>query len=108
MECLFDVRDRGDNSPAAILAEFMSDLSEDCYCAGWLIGTEFVLWSLANSGGGPWGIGTVTAEDAARLLALAAEAGGWVMWKDGVGTMLVPMDEWKRIAAEPAKHLGVF
>lgn len=63
-----DLLHTGEDTPATRLASLMSDLSEDCWCAGWLSGTEFALWELANAGGGLWGMGVVTATDAARLL----------------------------------------
>jgi len=94
-EPIVSLLDTRDDSPAARLAAFMSDLSEDCWCAGWLSDCEFALWSLANSGGGLWGMGVVSPDDAARLLALSEAAGGWVRWEDGVGAVFVPMDEWK-------------
>lgn len=59
------------------LRELMRELSEECTCAGWCIGTEDALYSLAHAGGGPWVAGVVTGDDAARLLALSERAGGW-------------------------------
>ena len=32
------------NEPQRILAEYMSDLSEETYAAGWMKGLEFDLW----------------------------------------------------------------
>lgn len=96
-KCLIDAHDSGDKSPAAALASYMSELSEECWCAGWLSGCEFALWMLANDGGGHWGQDIVTPEAAAQLLALSEEAGGWVRWADGVGAVFVPMDEWKEM-----------
>src|SRR5262245_48140399 len=58
------------------LGRAMSDVSEDCYCAGWLGGTEYFVPELcrrAAATGRPqyWGHGEVTPERAAGLLALA-------------------------------------
>lgn len=103
MTCLLDAYEDGDTSPAARLADRMSDLSEECYFAGWLIGTEYALWELAQAGGGRWGIGVVMPEQAAELIDLANKAGGWVAWRDGVGCVFVPMAEWLAECARVAR-----
>lgn len=61
---------------------FMSSLSEEYYCAGWLISLEYSLYELAHEGGGRFGQGVVTAEEAAQLLRFARETGGWWTWQD--------------------------
>ena len=96
--------------PRSRLAFLMSEISEDCYCAGWLIGTEHALWEIANGGGGGWGIDTVTAEQAAQLLALSAEIGGWIAWSHdrdpgSNGPIFVPMTEWLK-RHETSEYVG--
>jgi hypothetical protein len=72
----------------------MSDISEECYCAGWMSGNEFALWSLVQNNGGQYGIGYMSPSDVASLRALSSAAGGWIVWSDGPKFM--PMDEWLR------------
>lgn len=87
------------SAPADLaLQGFMSALSEEHYCAGWLTGLEYALWDLAREGGGGFGMGDVTAAEAALLLALAEEAGAWWRWEgEGAdsGPRRVALAEWK-------------
>lgn len=84
------------SSAAQRLAQAISDLSEDCWCAGWLDDCEHVLWEMLGiTEPREWGMGYVTPEDAAKLKALSDEAGGWVYWHvplrdDG----MPPEDRW--------------
>jgi hypothetical protein len=64
------------------LGEAMSDISEDCYCAGWLGGTEFMVPELCRraveSGETQyWGYGEVTPDQAHYLVELAGRIGRW-------------------------------
>jgi len=74
---------------AGLLARFMSDLSEDYWAAGWLVGLEFELWSAVREDAtriGP--------ANAARLRYLSSKCGGWIVW-DETGLRYVPLDEWR-------------
>lgn len=78
--------------------DFMSELSEDCYCAGWLLGTEAACWEAVVDGGTRWGIGMITADEAAELKLLSDAAGGWWHWpEDGRKPEFVSIAEWQRI-----------
>lgn len=81
----------------ALLRQLMSDISEDCWCAGWLVGTEHDLWRLAGQGGGAWGQGSVSAEQAVTLLQLAAALQEWPTYDDWV-----PLDQWRESLTPPA------
>lgn len=64
------------------LGAAMSEVSEDCYCAGWLGGTEDVLPELCRRAIDTgttqhWGQGVVTPETARKLWAMAERAGAW-------------------------------
>jgi hypothetical protein len=66
------------------VGEWMSDISEDCYCAGWLGGTEYFvpeLCRLAIETGQTqyWGHGEITVDEARRLWALTEQAGCWAV-----------------------------
>jgi|GEM_PF-1742864 len=69
------------------LGQLMSDLSEDCYCAGWLIGTEYLVPELCRRAietGAPqyWGHGEVSPEQARRLQDIADSVGHWANLDD--------------------------
>lgn len=56
------------------LGEAMSEVSEECYCAGWLAGTEEAVPALcraaiATGEAQPWGMGSISVETARELVA---------------------------------------
>jgi hypothetical protein len=64
------------------LGAAMSDVSENCYCAGWLGGTADVLPELCRRAietgqAQRWGHGEVTPETARNLWAMAERPGAW-------------------------------
>jgi hypothetical protein len=80
------------------LETLMSDISEDAYCAGWMMDLEFDLWRAANSPKPyPYGM-MMLDEERHRLKRLAEEAGGW--WTFDDDRDFCPMNEWlKQFAA---------
>ncbi len=86
--------------PVERLTLLMSEWSEECYCAGWLIDCEHVLWGMVAHGEARfWGIDRVPEDAVAKMRALSDEIGGWVAWRDGEapgfgGLEFVPMVEW--------------
>lgn len=79
-----------------LLGHATSDISEECYCAGWLGGTEYFVPELcrrAITTGLPqyWGHGQVTPEQARGLAFLAEQIGTWVDL-DEPGTGYIPYD----------------
>jgi hypothetical protein len=81
------------------LLGLMSGISEECWCAGWLIGLEFRLWDAkANA---KCGREIVTERQATLLRLLSEECGGWWHWKDGADNpQFVSIDEWLGIVAK--------
>jgi len=73
------------------LGAAMSAISEDCYCAGWLGGTEYLVPELCRRAASAkqtqyWGHGEVTPEQAFGLIALAELVGSWAdLDEAGVG-----------------------
>lgn len=85
----------GDPDAAAMLRALMSDLSEDCWCAGWLSDCEHSLWGFVTDGPGEWGLRDVEQRDIDELRSLSKKAGGWWTWNDALdGNAFVPMAEW--------------
>jgi hypothetical protein len=80
------------------LLRMMSDLSEDCWCAGWLQNLEFTLWEAMNSGNKELGWGGVAERDFARMKHLHEMAGGWWVWAEGENRQrFVTTEEWLTI-----------
>lgn len=94
---------------AAQLADCMSDISEKCYCARWLDGLEYVLWSGVANGPRPFGNGYVTGEQIELLQILSDSCGGWISWDEEAPRNVnpqkwVPLDYWKAHWANPHEH----
>ena len=72
----------------------MSEISEDCYCAGWMHGNEFRLWDAVTDAADPlhYGMSEIAREDVDRLRALHEEIGGWIEWCDDSDGL--PLGEW--------------
>ena len=77
----------------------MSEISEDCYAATWLIDLEFILWNTIQIGPCDVGFSKITYSEIFMLKKLSEEAEGWFYWPDRVkeGPVYVTMEEWNSI-----------
>jgi hypothetical protein len=77
----------------------MCDISEDCWCAGWLRDLEFTLWKAVTIGKTDFGFG-IRESDLIRLKHLHEMAGGWWIWEEGAeGNRFVTTEQWLTIFA---------
>lgn len=76
------------------LFELMSEISEDCYCAGWMMGLENAIWGALQDGDLSYGMGEMDSSLLERVRALHVELGGWIVWKDDDIVPDMPSDEW--------------
>jgi ribosomal protein S18 acetylase RimI-like enzyme len=87
------------------LAQLMSDISEDQYCAFWLSGLEYQLWALLHHDDAEKNIafGKTHSRDVRRLRQLSSVVGGWIVWSDDGEPYrkFVPICEWE---AQYARH----
>jgi hypothetical protein len=85
-----------DLSPAQRqLAEFMSDLSEEAYYAGWVVGLEYALWEVVLDGRSEYGQLELTDEHRARLRQLSEACAGWITFDEQTGERWVAISEWR-------------
>src|SRR6478735_3720992 len=77
------------------LAQYMSDLSEEAYCAGWMDGLEDALWEVAFGERREYGQATFTAKHAVELRRLAEACGGWIVFDDDREEIWVSLSEWR-------------
>lgn len=89
-----------DPTLAELLAIKMSNLSEEFYCASWLIGLEYALWEIMQGGDRRFALGELTEAEIGELQHLSDQAGGWWHWIDGVepgdsGEIFMTLDEWR-------------
>ena len=78
------------------LAEFMSELSEEAYYAGWMVGLEWALWDALKDGHSEWGRLDLTGQQRTRLRQLSDACGGWIVYDQLAGETWVPMAEWQQ------------
>jgi hypothetical protein len=85
----------------ATLAHTMAEISEDGFCAQWMMGLEFDLWDIIT-GRRPvrYGQTDVTLTQVGLLLALSEATGGWIHWDDQLDReAFIPIDEWRKLVA---------
>jgi hypothetical protein len=89
-----------------LLRRRMSDISEDCYAAGWLIGNEYSLWRLLHGESSAYDKFDVPEEELEELRLLSQKAGGWI-WTGGPDEhipRLVSFEEWAERLAEVSEN----
>jgi hypothetical protein len=77
------------------LKKYMNDLSEEAYCAGWVDGLEYVLWTAIVSGPREYGRLNITNSHINSLRSLSDECGGWIYFDDASRETFIPIDAWK-------------
>lgn len=99
------------------LRQLMSDISENCYCASWLMGLEYTLWSFATDPstrrGTDWGQDSVSEGEIGELRRLSAECDGWIVFdteapitKTCLGETWVPLDKWLIMWRRVVQRIG--
>ena len=81
------------------LAEYMSELSEEAYCASWMSGLEYALWEAVVRRRHAFGrlpFGTVEVE---RLRNLARECGDWIVFVRSPRPLIVVVRRTGRLEA---------
>lgn len=85
-----------DQDAAVLLKASMGGISEEYYCAGWLIGLEHKLWRMVEGGDRRFGMGEVREDEATELKRLSEKAGGWWIYsEDNSGETFVTAEEWQ-------------
>jgi hypothetical protein len=79
----------------AQLAQYMSDLSEEAYCAGWMLGLEYALWEVVLGQRSEYGRLSLTPEQASTLQRMSASCSGWIVFDDEQGETWIPRPEWE-------------
>jgi len=79
----------------AALAQYMSDLSEEAYCAGWMDGLEYALWQVVLGDRTDYGHLTFTPEHASTLRRLSASCRGWIVFDDDTEEIWVSQTNWE-------------
>jgi hypothetical protein len=85
-----------DLSPdARALADRMSEISEETWCAGWMHDLEFTLWA-ALCGDTGEDLLKLTSSQVADLKALSSACNGWIVFREDTEETYLPLPEWER------------
>jgi hypothetical protein len=86
---------------AMLLRDLMGTISDEAYCAGWMMGLEDDLWAALRVGPCTYGRVKLTADVIANLKRLHDAAGGW--WTNDGGERFVTASEWLRMVGPPTR-----
>lgn len=64
------------------LVNYMSEISEECYSAGWMLNLEYVLLDALTSGPRSYGHDLITENNIEILKELSLKTKGWIMFDD--------------------------
>ncbi len=82
------------------LEEYMSDLSEEAYCAGWMDGLEYALWKAVIDGPMQYGYLFIGENEIKKLKKLSEQCSGWIYFDDKDEETFIELDEWKMMFAK--------
>ena len=77
------------------LAEYMSELSEQAYYAGWMHDLEYELWDAVVYGPRLYGHLEITEEHIRKLRELSNDCGGWIIWDEKSEETWMSIEDWK-------------
>lgn len=87
-----------DPAAARDLLELMSSMSEDAYCACWIIDNEYELWcDVTSLRAAVPHRGWFATEHLAQLSELSLRCGGWWHWGDSHGALFISIPEWEQL-----------
>ncbi|WP_025146882.1 hypothetical protein [Pedobacter jeongneungensis] len=76
------------------LADFMSEISERCYAAGWMQNLEYILWHAVTYGHRKYGQSYITESDIETLIKLSTDGNTWIVYDDEKGETALSLKEW--------------
>ncbi|MBS1669529.1 MAG: hypothetical protein JST58_19305 [Bacteroidetes bacterium] len=74
----------------------MSDISENCYSAGWLENLEYVLWDAITNGERKFGHGIIYQKDIDKLEQLSKDCNCWIYYDDVTEQTAIRLDLWRQ------------
>ncbi len=78
-----------------ILADMISEISQDCYSAGWLIGIEYQIWErIHSSPSRRCGYRELSQQEIEKLRYLSGMIGGWIYWRDDTANQDLEPHDW--------------
>jgi hypothetical protein len=84
------------NPEQRALADYMSEISEEAWHAGWMAHLEYDLWRTNTGGSNSFGQMVLSQEHLRTLNSLSERCGGWIVFDEKNEETFVPIEEWKR------------
>lgn len=78
------------------LADFMSELSEKCYSAGWLENLEYVLWDASTKGERKFGQDIISQQDIDQLIQLSKDCNCWIYYDGTTEETAIDLRLWRQ------------
>jgi hypothetical protein len=78
-----------------LLADFMSELSEEAYYAGWMIDLEYALWEAVIGVRRDYGRLELSEAHCTRLRELSDNCGGWIVFDHDTEETWMPLAKWE-------------
>ena len=78
-----------------LLAEYMSDLSEEAYSAGWMDGLEYALWKILINEKTSYGRLDITKVKKEKLIELSNLCKGWIYFDDSNDETYINIESWE-------------
>jgi|SRR6185369_4450709 len=78
------------------LAHFMSELSEEAYCAHWMADLEYNLWDAVVGLRREYGRTTISQAKKQKLRELSDDCAGWIVFENGIGESWLPLEAWQQ------------
>ncbi len=78
----------------------MSNISEQCYCAGWMDGLEYSIWAALVGGDIKYGQSEIDRATLNTIKWLSDQTETWIVWRDSrhgvdaAGNYAIPMSVW--------------
>lgn len=83
------------------LFDRMSEISEECFCAGWVQDNDYDIWdAIVHGSAGSAAGARMSLRLLRRCQQLSTEIDGWIYWADG--PQFAPMAQW--LAMVDARH----
>jgi hypothetical protein len=84
-------------APERALAEYMSEVSEEAYCAAWYCGLEYYLWEGVLGRRRAFGRTTISQKKRQKFKELSEKCEGWIIFDMKLGEIWVSFESWQRM-----------
>jgi len=82
------------------LADYMSQISEEAYCAGWISNLEYILWNAVTGGKREFGRYLISDKDIENLISFSTKCNSWIIFDHKNDETAINLEEWKKVFSE--------